>query len=127
MLKIRFLNYIFIIVLALVKIKNVFKLKGFFKILFPGGQAPKAIRSVECYDFKSDRWFHISEMPTRRCRCGVVVVRGRVFAVGGFNGSLRVRNLFQSFLSFPLFLFSISRCLRVTVIVMFHSILYLFM
>ena len=55
-----------------------------------GGQAPKAIRSVECYDFKSDRWYHISEMPTRRCRCGVVVVRGRVFAVGGFNGSLRV-------------------------------------
>ena len=32
-----------------------------------------------------------SEMPGRRCRCGVAVVRGRVYGVGGFNGSLRVR------------------------------------
>ena len=30
-------------------------------------------------------------MPGRRCRCGVAVVRGRVYGVGGFNGSLRVR------------------------------------
>lgn len=58
-----------------------------------GGQAPKAIRSVECYDYKDDRWFHLSEMPGRRCRCGVAVVRGRVYAVGGFNGSLRVRTV----------------------------------
>lgn len=58
-----------------------------------GGQAPKAIRSVECYDFKEERWSHLSEMPGRRCRCGVAVVRGRVYAVGGFNGSLRVRTV----------------------------------
>ena len=32
-------------------------------------------------------------MPGRRCRCGVAVVRGRVYAVGGFNGSLRVRTV----------------------------------
>ena len=41
-----------------------------------GGQAPKAIRSVEGYDFKEDRWVNISEMPNRRCRCGVAVVKG---------------------------------------------------
>ena len=35
----------------------------------------------------------MSEMPGRRCRCGVAVVRGRVYAVGGFNGSLRVRTV----------------------------------
>jgi len=58
-----------------------------------GGQAPKAIRSVECYDFKDDRWSHLSEMPGRRCRCGVAVVSGKVYAVGGFNGSLRVRTV----------------------------------
>jgi len=58
-----------------------------------GGQAPKAIRSVESYDFKDDRWVHLSEMPGRRCRCGVAVVRGKVYAVGGFNGSLRVRTV----------------------------------
>ena len=35
----------------------------------------------------------MSDMPVRRCRCGVAVVRGRVYAVGGFNGSLRVRTV----------------------------------
>ena len=32
-------------------------------------------------------------MDTRRCRCGVAVVRGKVYAVGGFNGALRVRTV----------------------------------
>ncbi|XP_072446841.1 kelch-like protein 3 isoform X10 [Chiloscyllium punctatum] len=58
-----------------------------------GGQAPKAIRSVECYDFKDDRWNQVAELPSRRCRAGVVYMSGRVYAVGGFNGSLRVRTV----------------------------------
>ncbi|KAK7878307.1 hypothetical protein WMY93_031126 [Mugilogobius chulae] len=37
-----------------------------------GGQAPKAIRSVECYDFEEQRWYQVAELPTRRCRAGVV-------------------------------------------------------
>ena len=36
-----------------------------------GGQAPKAIRSVECYDFTEDKWHQLAEMPSRRCRCGM--------------------------------------------------------
>lgn len=35
-----------------------------------GGQAPKAIRSVECYDFEESRWDQIAELPSRRCRAG---------------------------------------------------------
>ncbi|XP_048258603.1 kelch-like protein 2 isoform X2 [Haliotis rufescens] len=62
-------------------------------LLVIGGQAPKAIRSVECYDFQDDRWFQLAEMPTRRCRCGVAVLNSQVYAVGGFNGSLRVRTV----------------------------------
>ncbi len=58
-----------------------------------GGQAPKAIRNVECYDFKEERWFQVTDMDSRRCRCGVAVVRGKVYAVGGFNGALRVRTV----------------------------------
>lgn len=58
-----------------------------------GGQAPKAIRSVECYDFEEQRWFQVAELPSRRCRAGVVCVGGCVYAVGGFNGSLRVRTV----------------------------------
>lgn len=68
--------------------------RGLPKILLViGGQAPKAIKSVECYDFKDDRWYQLAEMPSRRCRCGVAVVNGLVYAVGGFNGSLRVRTV----------------------------------
>lgn len=41
----------------------------FFQVmLVVGGQAPKAIRSVECYDFKEERWYQVAEMPSRRCR-----------------------------------------------------------
>lgn len=62
-------------------------------LLVIGGQAPKAIRSVECYDFKENKWFQLSEMPSRRCRCGVAVLGGLVYTIGGFNGSLRVRTV----------------------------------
>uniref|UniRef100_A0A3Q2QIZ7 Kelch like family member 2 n=1 Tax=Fundulus heteroclitus TaxID=8078 RepID=A0A3Q2QIZ7_FUNHE len=58
-----------------------------------GGQAPKAIRSVECFDFEEQRWYQVAELPTRRCRAGVVYTGGCVYAVGGFNGSLRVRTV----------------------------------
>uniref|UniRef100_A0A8C6VUC8 Kelch like family member 2 n=1 Tax=Nothobranchius furzeri TaxID=105023 RepID=A0A8C6VUC8_NOTFU len=56
-------------------------------------QAPKAIRSVECYDFEEQRWYQVAELPTRRCRAGVVYMGGCVYAIGGFNGSLRVRTV----------------------------------
>ncbi|EFA08330.1 ring canal kelch homolog [Tribolium castaneum] len=62
-------------------------------LLVVGGQAPKAIRSVECYDFKEEKWYQVAEMPTRRCRAGLAVLHGKVYAVGGFNGSLRVRTV----------------------------------
>ena len=39
-------------------------------LLVIGGQAPKAIRSVECFDFKEEKWTQLADMPSRRCRCG---------------------------------------------------------
>ncbi|XP_014677415.1 PREDICTED: kelch-like protein 3 [Priapulus caudatus] len=62
-------------------------------MLVIGGQAPKAIKSVECYDFKEDKWYPVSDMLCRRCRAGVAVLNGQVYAVGGFNGNLRVRTV----------------------------------
>ncbi|XP_071828759.1 kelch-like protein 2 [Apostichopus japonicus] len=62
-------------------------------MLVVGGQAPKAIRSVEVYDLKDESWSTVAEMPSRRCRAGVAVLKGYVYAVGGFNGSLRVRTV----------------------------------
>lgn len=42
-----------------------------FKVMVVvGGQAPKAIRSVECFDFEEERWFQVAELPSRRCRAG---------------------------------------------------------
>ncbi|XP_077999159.1 kelch-like protein 3 [Glandiceps talaboti] len=67
---------------------------GLPKLLYVvGGQAPKAIRSVECLDFQEEKWYHVAEMASRRCRAGVAVMNGLIFAVGGFNGSLRVRTV----------------------------------
>ncbi|XP_071439101.1 ring canal kelch homolog [Hetaerina americana] len=62
-------------------------------LLVAGGQAPRAIRGVECYDFKEERWYQVSEMPNRTCRAGLAVIGGKVYAVGGFNGSMRVRTV----------------------------------
>ncbi|KAF8567927.1 hypothetical protein P879_05402 [Paragonimus westermani] len=109
-------------------------------LLVVGGQAPKAIRSVEYFEFRSGVWQSnnsdigalssqvgdiphshpsgssspsdlaqpsavgllpigtatsscIADLPSRRCRCGVAVVGGLVYVVGGFNGALRVRSV----------------------------------
>lgn len=62
-------------------------------LLVIGGQAPKAIRSVECYDLREEKWYQAAEMPSRRCRAGVAVLNDKVYAIGGFNGSLRVRTV----------------------------------
>lgn len=59
-----------------------------------GGQAPKAIRQCEFFDFSSERWYELrSELPTRRCRAGLAVLNNLIYAIGGFNGSLRVRTV----------------------------------
>lgn len=46
-----------------------------------GGQAPKAIRSVECYDFQEDRWYQVADLPSRRCRAGMSSLNAPVLAV----------------------------------------------
>ena len=48
---------------------------------------------MECYDFKTEQWHQVAEMNCRRCRAGVAVMNGCIYAVGGFNGSLRIRTV----------------------------------
>ena len=60
-------------------------------ILIIGGQAPKAIRNIEIYDVKTNQCKVGPELIFRRCRCGVTVLNGAVYAVGGFDGTSRVR------------------------------------
>ncbi|EDW39735.1 GL15763 [Drosophila persimilis] len=70
------------------------KTVGMPKILLViGGQAPKAIRAVEWYDLRDEKWYQAAEMPNRRCRSGLSVLGDKVYAVGGFNGALRVRTV----------------------------------
>ena len=60
-------------------------------IIVVGGQAPKAIKSIEIYDVKTNMGKVGPELVSRRCRCGVTVLDGVVYAVGGFDGCSRVR------------------------------------
>ena len=60
-------------------------------ILTIGGQAPKAIRSVEIYDCSTHTCFTGPELMSRRCRCGVTTYNNSVYAIGGFDGVSRVR------------------------------------
>ncbi|XP_053610720.1 ring canal kelch homolog isoform X2 [Plodia interpunctella] len=63
-------------------------------LLVVGGQAPKAIRDVELCPLEGDAAFRAaSQLPSRRCRAGLAAVGAKVYAVGGFNGTLRVRSV----------------------------------
>ena len=60
-------------------------------IVVVGGQAPKAIKNIEIYDVQTHACKLGPELVSRRCRCGVTVLNGSVYAVGGFDGTSRVR------------------------------------
>ncbi|KPM08303.1 eRF1, BTB, and Kelch domain containing protein [Sarcoptes scabiei] len=59
-----------------------------------GGQAPKAICQCEYFDFGAEKWSEfVCNLPSRRCRSGIVVLDGFIYAIGGFNGQCRVRSV----------------------------------
>lgn len=63
-------------------------------LIVVGGQAPKAIRKCEYFDFPSNKWIEFPcDLPTRRCRSGIAVLNNSIYAIGGFNGSARVRSV----------------------------------
>lgn len=68
-----------------------------------GGQAPKAIRSVECYDFEEERWDQVAELPSRRCRAGNGNVSYSLlhFPCAAFQGWTIVSSIPSAFLSTP--------------------------
>ena len=44
-----------------------------------GGQAPKAIRNVDAFDFEEQRWAPIAELPNRRCRCFAIYAGNNIY------------------------------------------------
>lgn len=60
-------------------------------IVIVGGQAPKAIKNIDICDMKTQVCKLGPELVSRRCRCGVTMMNNSVYAVGGFDGTSRVR------------------------------------
>ncbi|EGW06996.1 Kelch-like protein 3 [Cricetulus griseus] len=47
------------------------------------------LASVEAYSYKTNEWFFVAPMNTRRSSVGVGVVEGKLYAVGGYDGASR--------------------------------------
>ncbi|KAL2099695.1 hypothetical protein ACEWY4_004089 [Coilia grayii] len=51
------------------------------------GDSGDPFRSIECYNISKNSWFFGPEMNSRRRHVGVISVGGKVYAVGGHDGS----------------------------------------
>ena len=69
-------------------------------------------RSVESYNFKEDKWSEVTGMIVRRQQLGVGVLDGKVYAVGGSDGSLRLSSVecFDTTTNFWSFVAPMSTC-----------------
>lgn len=69
-------------------------------------------RSVESYNFKEDKWSEATGMIVRRQQLGVGVLDGKVYAVGGSDGSLRLSSVecFDTSTNFWSFVAPMSTC-----------------
>ena len=69
-------------------------------------------RSVESYNFKEERWSDATGMIVRRQQLGVGVLDGKVYAVGGSDGSLRLSSVecFDTTTNFWSFVAPMSTC-----------------
>ena len=69
-------------------------------------------RSVESYSFKEDKWSEVTGMIVRRQQLGVGVLDGKVYAVGGSDGSLRLSSVecFDTATKFWSFVAPMSTC-----------------
>ena len=69
-------------------------------------------RSVETYNFLKDKWKEATGMIVRRQQLGVGVLDGKVYAVGGSDGSLRLSSVecFDPTTSFWSFVAPMSTC-----------------
>ncbi|KAM9451351.1 kelch-like protein 8 isoform 1-T2 [Clarias gariepinus] len=57
------------------------------------GGSGDPFRSIECYSISKNSWFFGPEMNSRRRHVGVISVEGKVYAVGGHDGSEHLGNM----------------------------------
>ncbi|KRX61952.1 Kelch-like protein 3 [Trichinella sp. T9] len=60
-------------------------------IIVIGGQVPRAVSNVDIFYISNYTWNSLNPMPNRRCRFGTASVDDRIYVIGGFNGTTRVR------------------------------------
>ncbi|OUC46532.1 putative kelch repeat protein, partial [Trichinella nativa] len=58
-------------------------------IIVIGGQVPRAVSNVDIFYISNYTWNSLNPMPNRRCR--TASVDDRIYVIGGFNGTTRVR------------------------------------
>uniref|UniRef100_A0A914WJH7 BTB domain-containing protein n=1 Tax=Plectus sambesii TaxID=2011161 RepID=A0A914WJH7_9BILA len=51
------------------------------------GTSGDPFRTVEAYDWRRDKWFPVTEMNVRRRHVGVVSAQGKLYAIGGHDGT----------------------------------------
>ncbi|XP_038056903.1 kelch-like protein 8 isoform X2 [Patiria miniata] len=50
------------------------------------GASGDPFKSIECYDLRNNRWFHVAELNYKRRHVGVLSAGGKVYAAGGHDG-----------------------------------------
>ncbi|XP_054156337.1 kelch-like protein 10 [Oppia nitens] len=50
------------------------------------------LKSVQCFDTITKRWYDRQDMNTERCYVNTVVVDGNIYAMGGHNGQHRIKS-----------------------------------
>ncbi|XP_015595120.1 kelch-like protein 2 isoform X2 [Cephus cinctus] len=48
-----------------------------------GGSLPKAAKSVECFDFRTKKWYPLADLPTEFIRGGIALFEDKIYTVGG--------------------------------------------
>ena len=66
--------------------------------------AGESLSTVEKYDTLSGKWTAVLPMAVQRSRVGVVILDGKLYAVGGFDGNVRLNDVERYI--FTLYLFS---------------------
>lgn len=65
-----------------------------FSVSLVGGRDDATeLSSAECYDPKTNQWFPVVAMNSRRSGVGLAVVNGQLLAVGGFDGTTYLKTI----------------------------------
>ena len=65
-------------------LKHIYKKYGIISFLFLGNTG-KPLDSVEGYDWESNTWSKLPNMPTSHCSCAYITFNGKLHIIGGLS------------------------------------------